>query len=94
VSRSHGSTTSQLRVESPEPESEVLRHRVEQSVSRLTGIAETLKVIGRNWGNYVDDDEGGLRSVLELLAADVRREAKIAGAVEGFLNGLHMKAVA
>jgi hypothetical protein len=76
-----------------EPESEVVRHRIEESVHHLSGVAAILRVIGRNWGNYTDDTDGALEQILELLAADVQREADQAGDVEAFLNGLH-KAVA
>jgi hypothetical protein len=72
----------------PPPESEDLRHRVEESITRLIGLAETLRVIGGNWGNYTDDDSGALQHVLALMVADVRREVDVAGDVEVFLGKL------
>jgi len=51
-------TIARQQPESPEPESEVLRHRVEQSVTRMIGLAEPLRIIGDNWGTYTADIEG------------------------------------
>lgn len=63
-----------------EPESEVLRHRVEESVTRMLGVAQLLRHVSDNL-----PDEFERHRALRLLADDVEREAEIAGEIELFL---------
>jgi hypothetical protein len=59
VSKSHGSTTADLRIESPQLESEVLRQRVEAASTHLLGIAEVLHLLS---------EQGAQTNLRRLLA--------------------------
>jgi hypothetical protein len=86
VSKSHGSTTSDLRIESPQPESEVLRHRVEEGTTHLLGLAQVLRMVAEQATEQ--------SHLLYLLAKNCETEAGLLGDVEVFLAKLHPKAVA
>ena len=70
---------------SPEPESEVLRRRLEEGSLNLRGVVATLSLLE----DGIADAQ--LASVVGLLVRVVDREADAMGDAEAFLNG---KAVA
>lgn len=66
----------------PEPESEVLRHRMEDGSLNLRGVVAVL----RQLEELLDDDQGQAIAIARLLARIVDEEADAMGDAEAFLN--------
>jgi len=79
VSKSHGSPTADLRIESPQPDSAILRQRVEAGSTHLLGIAEVLHLLSQ---------QAEQSNLLRLLAKDCETEAGLLDEIEAFLSKL------
>ncbi len=73
----------------PEPESEVLRRRMEDGSLNLRGVVHALHILERD---HLDDDAFEAIGVVRILAQVVDREADAMADAEVFL--LHKKMVA